>query len=513
MSNLSNIRRFNMQGHYLTIGGLFLAVSIVVFSVTVLLMADMPLTCFLVLVLLVVTLIPVFIGVTSKSLDVFELIYPISAFYFLYFGVRTLYILGSPADFHLMYWGSPPTIDFNVINLTLGYTIIGFVFLLIGYYSFIPKIMGRSLPRLRLLKSSLQGRGIVKKIYLIYAVGILFRLVLLFRGLGLFILPEGADLTFLNIMQLLSRFTIFGYALYSTWLFSSSKITKRKLIPWLVMLTIEVGWAFLSGWKGAFIPLIGIPLIAYHYLRQRLSIRRILLPATVGILILIFVIFPVITEYRVIIWKEGSVVSVGEFLSHMGIVHDKLRGYSRSEFQQISLRPFMNRMVGLDSFSMILMKTPEAVDFQMGGTLRYFFIAWIPRVLWEEKPLIDTGRWFAENFFNQPPGISNSMAIMNIGELYLNFHVLGIILGMFFLGIIYKIAYLYFVKYSKASAISVLLYIFVFFGLINIEGSITTILVSLLHTLFLLILISWFLKVKISGTYMDNGIARVEKTS
>ncbi|MBT9131307.1 MAG: hypothetical protein DDT41_01612 [candidate division WS2 bacterium] len=511
MSNLSDIRKFNTQEHYLTLGGLFLAVSIAIFSVAVLLMADTPLTYFLVLVLLVVTLIPVFIGIASKSFDIFELIYPISAIYFLYFGVRTLYILNFPADLHLMYWGHPPTIDFDIINLTLGYTIVGFVFLLIGYCSFIPKIMCKSLPRLRLLKSSLHGRGIVKKIYLIYAVGILFRLILLSRGLGLFMLPEGADLTFLNIMQVLSGFAIFGYALYSIWLFSSSKITKRKLIPWLVMLTIEAGWAFLSGWKGAFIPLVGIPLIAYHYLRQRLSIWRILLPATVGILILIFVIFPVINAYRVIVWGEGPVVSVGEFLSHMGIVHDKLRGYSWSEFQQISLRPFMNRMVGLDSFSMILMKTPEAVDFQMGGTLRYFFIAWIPRVLWEEKPIIDIGRWFAVNFFNQPPGIQNSMAIMNIGELYLNFHILGIILGMFFLGIIYKIAYLYFVKYGKASAISVFLYIFVFFGLINIEGSIATIPVILLQTLFLLFLISWFLKIKISGNHMGTGIARVEK--
>lgn len=513
MSNLSDIRRFNTQGHYLTLGGLFLAVSIAAFSMAVLLMADTPLTYFLVLVLLVVTLIPVFIGITSKSFDIFELIYPISAFYFLYFGVRTLYILSFPGDFHLMYWGSPPIIDFGVIDLTLSYTIIGLVFLQIGYYSFIPKAMCKSLPRLHLLKSSLQGNGIVNKIYLIYAIGIFFKLVLLYRELGHFILPEGANLLFLNIMQRLSEFTTFGFALYSIWLFSSSKITKHKLIPWFIMLLIAAGWAFVSGWKGAFIPLVGIPLIAYHYLRQRLNIRRILLPAIVGILIMIFVIFPVIDTYRVIIWKEGSVASLGEILSHKGIVHDKLRGYSGLEFLQISLRPFMNRMVGLDSFSMILIKTPEVVDFQMGETLKYFFIAWAPRILWPEKPIIDTGRWFAINFFNQPPEVQNAMAIMNIGELYLNFHVLGIILGMFFLGIIYKIAYLYFIKYNKASGISIFFYIFVFFELINIEGSITTIPISLLQALFFLFIISWFLKVKISGIHVGEGIARVEKNS
>jgi hypothetical protein len=497
----------------LTLGGLFLAVSITVFSVAVLPVADTPLTYFLVLALLVVTLIPAFTGIASKSFDILELIYPISALYFLYFGIRTLYILSFPADLHLMYWGHPPTAGFSVINSTLGYVIVGFTFLLLGYYSFIPKITSKSLPRLRLLKSSLLGKGVVKKIYLIYAGGILFRMALLSRGLGLFILPEGADITFLNIMQLFSRFAILGYALYTIWLFSSSKTTRRKLIPWLVMLILEVGWAFLSGWKGAFIPLVTMPLIASHYLRQRLSIRRILLPAIVGILILVFVVFPVIHTYRIIIGGDGPVVSVGEFLSHMGIVRDKLRGYSWSEFQQISLRPFMNRMVGLDSFSMILMKTPEAGDFQMGGTLRYFFTAWVPRVLWEEKPVIDTGRWFAINFFNQPPGVPNSMAITNIGELYLNFHVLGIMLGMFLLGIIYKIAYLYFVKYGKASATSLFFYIFVFSELINIEGSIATIPVSLLQTLFLLILISLFLKVKISGTHIGNGIARAEKAS
>jgi hypothetical protein len=501
MSDLSDARRLNAQKIYLSVAGLFFVVFITIFTITILPRADVSLTYLLVFLLLLVTLVPIIIGGISKSLDIFELIYPIAALYFLYFGVRALYVLGFPEDMYIAYWGSPPVISFDAINLALYYTIIGFVFLLIGYYSFIPKIVYKLLPKLRLLRSSLRGSNIINKIYLIATIGIMSRLIMWSYDIGFFVPPaEGASLPFRGILFLLSAFSLFAYALCSIMLFSSPRIAKSVFILWSILLTLELGGAFLFGWKGTIIPLFVIPTIAYHYLRQRLPIRRLLPIAIVGLLVLIFVFFPVIPIYRVSVGEMGKPGSIEDFVAQMGIVYAKLSRYSWLEYLQISVRPFFNRMLGLDSFSMILRDTPNVVDFQAGRWYGYFFSAWIPRVLWEEKPMLDVGRWFAINFFNQPPDVPSAIVIMNIGDFYVNFGILGVMLGMFFLGIVYKTLYLYFIHYGKRSAIAVFIYIFIFIRLgIGIEADVISMFLSLLYSLLLVLSISWFLKMKLTA--------------
>lgn len=452
------------------------------------------LSLLLVIVLLTLTVIPVL--VRYKHPDVAEPIYWISLLYLLYFGVRTVWVHFHPEDLYSAYWGSPPPVSNWIINLTLVYTCAGFIALLAGYYSFLPKLINRSLYRPRLLKGELQGKGraIVPKIFAIYSIGLLARVVLIARGQAAFLLDPYQDLTLLNIFQLLESFCIYGYALYTIWLLTMP-YKRARLIVWLLILAIETAFGFFSGVKGFIIPLFGIPLLLYHYLRKRLSIRQVVRWAVVVVFVLIFLIFPLINSYRVVFYEMAGYSSVDAALSAWSRAHWSFHENQLAATVTESIRSFMNRFSGLDSLS-IIVADPK---YQRGKTLTIFFIAFIPRFLWSQKPVLDVGRQFAVEYWNQPVNVQNAMAPTTIGELYWNFGLIGVLIGMFLLGVIYRTAYLYFIKGSgHVTAIEAFLYAFIFLKLTSIEGNLATMFVGLLEQLVLLIVITWVMRVKVS---------------
>lgn len=74
--------------------------------------------------------------------------------------------------------------------------------------------------------------------------------------------------------------------------------------------------------------------------------------------------------------------------------------------------------------------------FEYGKSFAYLGYAFIPRVLWRDKPDVTRGRWFTVylGFAESEETATTSTAVTAIGELYWNFGLLGIIFGMFLIG-------------------------------------------------------------------------------
>ncbi len=76
----------------------------------------------------------------------------------------------------------------------------------------------------------------------------------------------------------------------------------------------------------------------------------------------------------------------------------------------------------------------EQEGFLEGKTLEYLAYAFVPRVLWPEKPTIAKGSWFALRIgqaYQRPDGSINNSVNMTIpGELYMNFGWPGVLLGL-----------------------------------------------------------------------------------
>lgn len=76
----------------------------------------------------------------------------------------------------------------------------------------------------------------------------------------------------------------------------------------------------------------------------------------------------------------------------------------------------------------------EEEGFYDGETLTYLVFAFVPRMIWPDKPLIAPGQWFAQKLGRgtalESGGFSNAINMTIGGEFYLNFGWLGAFLGL-----------------------------------------------------------------------------------
>ena len=74
--------------------------------------------------------------------------------------------------------------------------------------------------------------------------------------------------------------------------------------------------------------------------------------------------------------------------------------------------------------------------FMMGGTMSYVFYMFVPRILWPDKPVVSRGSWFTYylGLADSPAWAGTSTGESAQGELYWNFGLAGVIIGMLVIG-------------------------------------------------------------------------------
>lgn len=117
----------------------------------------------------------------------------------------------------------------------------------------------------------------------------------------------------------------------------------------------------------------------------------------------------------------------------------------------------------------------EAVGHPRGATMEYATYSLIPRALWPDKPHITQGGWFAHyvGFSSEATGGTLSLGISATGELFWNFGLAGVLLGMFAIGIaiggIWRLA-----MTGPASPITLTLLVATTLNMPNMAESVTT---------------------------------------
>jgi len=153
----------------------------------------------------------------------------------------------------------------------------------------------------------------------------------------------------------------------------------------------------------------------------------------------------------------------------------------------------------IHTFAHIYSLTPEVVPYRYGETYSYLAIAWIPRVIWPEKPIANQ----ANNYYAIAYEISTEEGVKTssfgatlIGEGFMNFGVVGVFMIMAFLGLITLLLEDVFAgSDSGAGGHAIFLAIFVYF-LNGIGTSAELLFGGLLQNLVASCLLLWWVRAK-----------------
>lgn len=120
----------------------------------------------------------------------------------------------------------------------------------------------------------------------------------------------------------------------------------------------------------------------------------------------------------------------------------------------------------------------DKYGFRYGETMVYLMYSLVPRLFWPEKPNVTQSTWFTYylGFAPSPEKATTALGMTATGELYWNFGITGVILGMFILGLGFSGLWRLAGSYPQYSIISMLLYINILFGMPNMSefGSVVT---------------------------------------
>jgi hypothetical protein len=443
---------------------LVLAIASVALGALVLLVPLLPFRLEMAMTFVLVA-IPFVWGVRRKlrgELDWFEIFLVFSVLNVFYFGVGALWLRSNPEQLF-----SKSLTPYLTPALALGTA--GCLATFAGYAAMGQKIrpspIGRFVPRNATFYLIAIGVGFIGQLGTI----VQDRLVSIARA--------GVSPVISAVQQFAPIF-LFGWALLWIQFWSGQLRRAQKALLFFVAIPMAGIVLFgLLGGKEMLLVIGGYPAIAYWYARRKLPWRIMLAFALIGV----FVVFPVYNTFR----NQDRGLDTGRRLSK---ALDSAARWDREQFMNRSVNAFMNRMSLVYCVAAILRDVPRAVPYRYGETLVLAPIGiFVPRILWPNKPSIAIGREFGETFqLVNPVDDLTQIAPTFTGELYWNFDVVGVIVGMFLFGAAMRAFYDRFGAGREAAPLRFACYLGLLPTLIHFEGNVAMMMGIVAKTLIVL---------------------------
>ncbi len=317
-----------------------------------------------------------------------------------------------------------PPIPDHYIEIALGYSLLGLYCLFAGYYGPAKWLFAPILPRFNL---QWRDARVVKIVALILGVGGLFAS----SSNVVAMLPES-----------LAQFGVFAADLSLVGICTLVALQLTGKLDWAVS---AFAWGFLipariavglgSGATASGL-IVGVA-VAMMFASVRRSIPWKML--AVGTMAL-FILRPAEVPYRMATW--------GGRLSDAGMI-EKARAFGDIVYRitiggavppQVLVEMASRRLGQFTVFGEVIADTPAMVPFWAGESYYPILFKPIPRFIMPDKPEEVSGGWFGHRYgLITQENIGTSINIPQIVELYGNFGLTGVIVGMFIFGLIYRL--------------------------------------------------------------------------
>jgi len=207
-----------------------------------------------------------------------------------------------------------------------------------------------------------------------------------------------------------------------------------------VALYAAVLYAFLVGLttgmlENALMPLVLMLAVRWH------ATRKMPWVAILAGLVLFGVLNPAKFEYRRQVWYSGEEYGFNERLSVWGeAVEGELQGSVEAGNWQDTVRETLARFDLVHRFMYVREMTPAFVPYYQGETYAYFLYAWIPRLIWPDKPSAsEANQRIDVDYAFKYEWQDSTTSIGQLPEAYVNFGIIGIAVVMALQGLVFAV--------------------------------------------------------------------------
>lgn len=409
--------------------------------------------------------------VRTGRVDYLEVFFPFSALYFIYFGVGAVYLRIRPDALPSIYLR-------DYLFPALGVTVLGYVAFAAAYEGFLSRAK-------RMQSVSLVPTGAMS-VWVPGLIGFAGSMASVVQTRT--VLARGGISAPISALQQFRPVFFFAWALAWLIFFNRSARSSLRWAGVLGLLPMTFAIAFLTvGGKALVLTLAGLPVLAYWYARRRLPAKTLLTVVLIGV----FVIFPFYNTFRLQDRKAPTI-------NRLEVTMRTISRWDQDDYMRRSVFGFLDRMSVVSSVAAIVRETGRWVDYRYGETLILAPIGLlVPRVLWPDKPNISIGREFGVTF-NLVSALDKEtqIAATVVGDFYWNFHLPGVIVGMFLLGLGYKWFYRRFGAAAEGQSIRTAIYLTLLATTLHFEGNFAMLVGGFLKTLAILMALV-FLMVRI----------------
>ena len=131
----------------------------------------------------------------------------------------------------------------------------------------------------------------------------------------------------------------------------------------------------------------------------------------------------------------------------------------------------VNRLAHIATLGYVVNMTPASVPYWSGDSYHTLWTSFIPRVLWPDKPQATIGQDFGHRY--SLLGENDYWTSFNLPwlvEFYANFGTLGVLVGMFFVGVFFRVL-VYKFRVPVTAQMEHVLAVTVMFGLFYAESN------------------------------------------
>lgn len=400
-------------------------------------------------------------------------------FYFIYFGAAIFNKYDLFVNAYL---------NKEIIIRCLTMIIFGFISLLAAFYTPIAQIVEAIF---KPLKIPWDTRKAFRLGVIVGFLGITIQYVSLSGNLPF------ALLTFTDFLTSLSRL---GIAILFMLQLQGKLKLEGKLILWFGLFIPRLFLDIIGGTTFPIILNFMILFFLYFYYYNSVPWLRLIAVAAI-----FFVIFSVRDAYRELTWFEGEYTTARPMQKgrlYTKLIIDRLSGEKEQfkyAYEKLSVRTDY-----LITFAKVVEMTPDYIPYWDGYTYRTVLTSFIPRFLSPGKPTKMLGQEFGHRYgFLHPEDVSTAYNLPILVEMYINFGEVGVILGMFALGVIFRIFYAI-LNHTEAGEGGLLISAIIFTNLLSIESDFSLIFGNVIQYIILFYIILRMTKLAPERT--GNGV-------